>query len=99
MSALPACRSPAMLVEGTLVAAERTHLLITLKDDYIRRSKSVATALKRAGLTNIKALASIGVVTGDAPASRLDDIREVPGVLAVEESTWTQLEPPDAPVQ
>lgn len=81
------------------MAVTTKHLLVTLKDDYVSRSKAVVAALKKAGLTHVEAMASIGIVSGRAPAARVDAIRKVAGVLAVEESEWTQLAPPDAPVQ
>jgi hypothetical protein len=74
-------------------------LLVTLDDEYLDKAARVVASLKKAGLTNVKHLDSVGVVTGEAPPSKIEALKKVRGVRAVEESAWVQLAPPDAPIQ
>jgi hypothetical protein len=77
----------------------RRQLLITLDDDVLDAPDAVVARLKRAGLTDVTLMAAIGVVSGEAPASKVPALRSVKGVRAVEESARIQLPPPDAPIQ
>jgi hypothetical protein len=52
-----------------------------LVDDH---HPTVVEGLQRAGLRVARVLLGIGVVSGSADADRLDDLRQVPGVVAVE---------------
>ena len=79
--------------------AAKKDLLITLDDAFVDKAATVVASLKRAGLSDVKHLETIGIVSGKATAAKLEALKKVQGVRAVEESTWTQLPPPDAPVQ
>ena len=81
------------------MATSKKHLLVTLDDAYLDKGAQVVASLKKAGLTHVKHMETIGVVSGQAPSSTVTALRKVRGVRAVEESTWTQLPDPDAPVQ
>ena len=78
---------------------KRKPVLVTLDDEQADKPGGVIARLKKAGLTKLKHLESIGIVSGEAPASKIEAIRKVPGVRAVEEDAPIQLPPPDAPVQ
>ena len=81
------------------MTAGKKHLLVTLDDAYVEKATQIVAKLKKAGLTHVQHLESIGVVSGQAPRSKIDGLRKIRGVRAVEESAWIQLPPPDAPVQ
>jgi hypothetical protein len=81
------------------MAVRKKHLLVTINDESLAKMGTVVASLKKAGLTNIQQLKSIGVVSGQAAATKVEALKKVRGVRAVEESTWMQLPPPDAPVQ
>jgi hypothetical protein len=79
--------------------AEKKHLLVTLDDASVERIDTVVASLKKAGLTNVKKMETIGIVSGEAAASAVAKLKKVEGVKAVEESEWTQLPSPDSPIQ
>jgi hypothetical protein len=84
---------------GTVMTARKKHLLVTLDDESLGRIDEVVAKLKKAGLTKVKKMESIGIVSGDADAEAVEKLKTVQGVRAVEESTWIQLPPPDSPIQ
>ena len=81
------------------MAARKKHLLITIDDASVDKIDSVVASLKKAGLTKIKKMEAIGIVSGDADPAKVEKLKEVKGVRAVEESAWVQLPPPDSPIQ
>ncbi|GAB4434074.1 MAG: hypothetical protein OHK0015_23510 [Chloroflexi bacterium OHK40] len=54
-------------------------------------------ACERAGLSVERRLEPLGVVTGRIEAGRLEELRRVVGVVAVEEERSVTLPPPDRP--
>ena len=81
------------------MAAKKKHLLVTIDDASHARMDEVVRRLKAAGLSNVRPMESIGIVSGQAPEAKIAAIRKVRGVRAVEESAWIQLPPPDSPIQ
>jgi hypothetical protein len=81
------------------MAVSKKHLLVTIDDASQAKMDKVVANLKKAGLTNIQQMKSIGIVSGEAAPSKIEALKKVPGVVAVEESSWIQLPPPDAPIQ
>jgi methylmalonyl-CoA mutase cobalamin-binding subunit len=81
------------------MATSKKDLLVTLDEAYLDKASTVVAKLKKAGLTHVRYLKSVGVVSGQAPSSKIETLKKIRGVAAVEESARIQLEPPDAPVQ
>ena len=81
------------------MAARKKDLLVTIDDASLESIDTVIANLKRAGLTNVQKMESIGIVSGQAAPAKVEGLKKVEGVRAVEESAWMQLPPPDAPVQ
>jgi hypothetical protein len=74
-------------------------VVVTVDAGHLGRLADLCAELSAAGLQGPQALASAGLVIGNAPASRLPALRAVGGVTAVEASGTVQLAPPDADVQ
>lgn len=72
---------------------------VTVTDDGHTTLETVALRLRAAGLAVERELTTIGVITGQAEAARMESLRAVDGVADVELSRTFQLPPPDAPVQ
>lgn len=81
------------------MAAQKKHLLVTIDDDSLNRIDSVVAKLKKAGLTKVKKMDTIGIVSGDADPASIEKLKKIQGVRAVEEDAWMQLPPPDSPIQ
>ena len=81
------------------MAVRKKHVVVTINDASLGKIGKVVAGLKKAGLTNIQQMKSIGIVSGQAAPTKVAALKKVRGVRAVEESTWTQLAPPDAPIQ
>lgn len=81
------------------MAARKKPLLVTLDDAHVDKAGDVVASLKKAGLTDVEHLEAIGIVKGQAPPSKVEALRKVRGVKAVEEDAWMQLPAPDDPVQ
>ena len=78
---------------------DKKHLLVTIDDDALNDMPSVVARLKKAGLTKVKAMESIGIVSGDAAESKVAALGKVRGVRAVEEDARIQLPEPGDPIQ
>jgi len=59
----------------------------------------VEKLLRGAGMSRIRRLESIGVITGEIDLQTKDKLLTIPGVAGVEESQAIQLPPPDAEIQ
>lgn len=81
------------------MTAGKKHLLVTINDDALDKMERVVARLKKAGLTNIQTMDTIGIVYGDAAPLKVASLSKVSGVRAVEESAPIQLAPPDDPIQ
>ena len=81
------------------MATRKMHLLVTLDDESIDKIDSVVANLRKAGLTKVKKMETIGIVSGEADPAKVEKLKKVQGVRAVEESAWMQLPPPDSPIQ
>jgi hypothetical protein len=72
---------------------------VTVADSHVAAVEDLVERLRQAGMEVDAVHATIGIVTGSAPAARLPAIRALPGVAAVEEQTTFRIAPPDAEVQ
>ncbi len=80
-------------------ASKKKPLLVTLDDEYVDKPASVIASLKKAGLSNLKHMQHVGVVSGQALPSKVAALRKIRGVRAVEEDRPIQLPSPDSPIQ
>ena len=65
-------------------------ITVTIDDDHLAEIQTVAVALQNVGMNVGQVLATIGIITGDAPAAKIDELKQVAGVVDVE---------PDQPMQ
>jgi hypothetical protein len=68
--------------EESLMAEHEVKVNVLVDDAH----PAVVQELERAGLHVTRVLLELGVVGGSVDATRLEDLRQVPGVLAVEQS-------------
>lgn len=75
------------------------NVTVTIADSHVAQIDDVARRLRRAGMRVDGVLATIGMITGSAPAARLAALEAVSGVAGVEEQATFRIAPPDAEVQ
>lgn len=80
-------------------ASVQIDVVVTLEDVHRDNIEAVARRLEAAGLSAAKALKSAGIITGSVAHGKLEGIKSVEGVRAVEAAGGVQIAPPDAPVQ
>jgi hypothetical protein len=78
---------------------EKLGVIISVEDDHLHRVDEVARGLRAAGLDDVQVLSRAGTITGSVEPHKLDDLRRVRGVSAVEPEHTIQLPPPDSEVQ
>jgi hypothetical protein len=76
-----------------------THVSVTVGDDLKDSLDGVVESLRARGMQVGQVLASLGIITGEAPADALGALRGVEGVRSVDEEMTYQVAPPDADVQ
>jgi hypothetical protein len=74
-------------------------IIVSVDDEHLDHMEHVAARLREAGMRVERSLATIGTITGSAPASELSAVRATEGVASVEAAREVQLPPPDSPVQ
>ena len=77
----------------------KTHVNISIEDDYLERMDEVARQLQKAGLASSRQMKDIGVITGSVDQDHLDRIRRVPGVAHVERSRQVSIPDPSSDLQ
>jgi len=60
------------------------HVVVTVNDKHLPTIKSVAKALKAAGLSGINQMPTVGIITGECKQSQMHELKNVAGVEAVE---------------
>jgi hypothetical protein len=80
-------------------ADPHVRVTVSVDDAHLDRIDHVAARLREAGMNVERSLATIGTITGSAPASKLSAVRATEGVAGVEAEREVQLPPPDSPVQ
>jgi hypothetical protein len=80
-------------------AEQQVALTVSVDDQHLARIDSVAAALREAGMSVERSMATIGTITGSVPASRLSAVRATQGVADVEAQREFQLPPPESPIQ
>jgi hypothetical protein len=80
---------------------KQTNVMVLVNPDVAGGLKTVAKALRAAGMTGVKVEAAIGTITGSvASPAAFAKLQSIPGVLHVEESADDyQVPPPDSDLQ
>ena len=79
------------------MAAEKVN--VTVDERYQDRFAEVVKRAKKAGLKVDQELDSIYILTGSIDSEKVDKLRAVRGVAAVESDSDIQLPPPNSPIQ
>ncbi|XXY50917.1 S8 family serine peptidase [Sorangium sp. So ce269] len=83
---------------GTL-PPDLADVIVVVRKEHVHRMDELARRLEEAGMVVDKVLNQIGIITGSAPASKLEGIRSVEGVDYLEKAGIYRLPPPDSRVQ
>ena len=78
------------------VGAEPVAVTVSVDESHRRRLGAVARELTGRGMAVAATLDALGAITGTVDADRLDGLRSVPGVAAVEPARRYRLPPPGA---
>jgi hypothetical protein len=73
--------------------------IITLHDDALSDLDAMRARLQAAGASAVQINKITGTASAQIGADRLEHVRAVPGVLAVEPSGDVQIPPPESPIQ
>lgn len=82
-----------------MTAKKKKDVIITVDEDHLGEMKKVTGECQEAGLDLHDALEFLGQITGEIDAEKEDALRQIPGILSVEESKEVKLPPPDSEVQ
>jgi UDP-N-acetylmuramate-alanine ligase len=77
----------------------KVNLSVSVDDKHLDNFDEIVKKIKKAGMKVEQKLDSLGIITGSIDSSKVDALREVDGVLHVEEQKKIQIPPPDSPVQ
>jgi hypothetical protein len=77
----------------------RISVSLSVSDDRIDQFPEVVDRAREAGLDVWQELDLIGVVSGSIDEERLEELRRIPGVAAVEPEREFQIPPPDSEIQ
>ena len=75
------------------------NVIISIDDEHLAEITSVAEILQQAGFELDQILDLLGIISGTCEENRLNDLRQISGVAAVEIDQNYQLSPPDSAVQ
>lgn len=79
------------------MAAQKVN--VSVDESHLDRFAKVVQRLRGAGLKVDQKLDTIGVVTGSIAPEKIDQLREVEGVAAVDPELTFQLPDPSSPIQ
>lgn len=78
----------------------KVELMITVADDSKASLPHIASELQRRGLDiTSEPLETLGMISGMAEESTMDQLMSVDGVIAVEKAGGVQIAPPESDVQ
>ncbi len=82
------------------VAQPKVEVIVTIGQDRMENLKQITSELQTRGLqiTN-EPLESLGMISGMAESTSIEQLKQVNGVIAVEKVGTVQIPPPDADVQ
>jgi len=79
--------------------SRKTEITVLVAESHQGKLTDMEKSLRRAGVSRIQRLESIGAFTGEVDLQAKGKLMAIPGVAAVEESQAFQLPPPDAEIQ
>ena len=82
-----------------MTANKKKAVIVTLDDDHLNEFDKVTDHCRAAGLDVQESLDFLGQITGEIDPNQEDALRQIPGILSVEESKDVNLPPPDSDVQ
>ena len=82
-----------------MAKGKKSSVVITVTDAALADIKSVAAALKAAGLTVDRTMPVTGVITGTCDPAKKAALGAVPGVHSVEDEVQVNLPPPGSDPQ
>lgn len=74
-------------------------IIVTVTDDALNKIDDLAAQLAAKGMKVDKVMPLTGVISGSAAPTKMSGLRNVKGVMSVEEEVTAELPPPDSPVQ
>ena len=82
------------------VAQPKVEVIVTIGQDRMENLKQIASELQSRGLqiTN-EPLENLGMISGIAESTSIEQLKQVNGVTAVEKAGTVQIPPPDSNVQ
>jgi hypothetical protein len=82
------------------VAQPKVEVIVTIGQDRMENLKQIASELQSRGLhiTN-EPLENLGMISGMAESTSIEQLKQVNGVTAVEKVGTVQIPPPDSDVQ
>ncbi len=72
---------------------------VVVADNYLDNFSKVVERCKQAGLQVEQELKAVGVISGSIDSAKREDLSQVEGVAAVEQSRGIQIAPPDSDIQ
>jgi hypothetical protein len=73
--------------------------VVTVADDAVPRIQQVADGLTAKGMKVNQIMPVTGVITGSYAPSKAAALKDVGGVMSVDEEAVAELPPPDSPLQ
>jgi hypothetical protein len=81
------------------MSAASTPIIVTVSDDMLGKINQVANQLAAKGVTVNRVMPVTGVITGSCDSSKIPVIKNVNGVISVEEEAVALLPPADSRLQ
>ena len=82
-----------------MTAKKKKTVIVTLDDEHLSEFDKVNDKCQAAGLDVHESLEFLGQITGEIDPQQEDALRQIPGILSVEESKEVKLPPPNSDVQ
>jgi hypothetical protein len=74
-------------------------IIVTVTDNALKNISQLATKLKAKGMKVDRVMPITGVISGSYESSKMADLKDVEGVMSVEEEVLAELPPPDSRTQ
>jgi len=82
------------------IAQPKVEVIITVAEDRKANLKQIASELQSFGLEiTAEPLESLGMISGKAAEKKLDQLKNVHGVIAIEKAGTVQIAPPESDIQ
>jgi hypothetical protein len=97
---VPTKRKPGKSTKRKSAAAgPRTPVIVTVTDAMLTKIQNVADKLAAKGMKVERVMPMTGVIAGSSASAKMPALRDVEGVMSVEEELAAVLPPPDSPVR